>query len=61
MESLFLSMKRKDIFSKEKRKILKTGMIVEYFNNNKWYTKQITQIDSDWDKSLKLTSQIRKS
>ena len=29
-------------------------MFVEYFNNNKWNQKQITNIESEYDKTFKL-------
>jgi hypothetical protein len=33
---------------------LKNGMVVEYFNNNKWNTKEIVKLDEEFDKMYKL-------
>lgn len=47
------------IFPKSKEE-LKSGMIVEFFNNNKWIQKKITDIDSEYDKMYKLLIKYEK-
>lgn len=46
-------------FPKEKKE-LKPGMIVEYFNNNKWNSKQINDLDSEYEKLYKLLMKYEK-
>lgn len=46
-------------FPKEKKE-LKDGMIVEYFNNNKWCAKQIVNVEVEYDKMYKLLMKYEK-
>lgn len=46
-------------FPKEKKE-LKPGMIVEFFNNNKWNSKQIVNLDTEYDKMYKLLMKYEK-
>lgn len=46
-------------FPKDKKE-LKPGMIVEYFNNNKWNSKQILNIDVEYEKMYKLLMKYEK-
>jgi len=47
------------VFPKKKEDI-KNGMIVEYFNNNKWISRQVSNIDTEWDKMYKLLTKYEK-
>jgi hypothetical protein len=47
-------------FFPNKKEQLKNGMIVEYFNNNKWNKKQIDNIDEEFDKMYKLLIKYNK-
>lgn len=46
-------------FPKEKKE-LKSGMIVEFFNNNKWTTKQVNDVDTEYEKMYKLLMKYEK-
>ena len=46
-------------FPKEK-KDLKPGMIVEFFNNNKWTSRQISDVDVEYEKMYKLLMKYEK-
>lgn len=46
-------------FPKEKRE-LKPGMIVEFFNNNKWTPRQIVNVESEYEKMYKLLMKYEK-
>ncbi len=50
---------KKYIFPKKKED-LKIGMVVEYFNNNKWNSKKIINLDVEWEKMLKLLTKYEK-
>ena len=51
--SFTLNDKKRYFFPKRKED-LKIGMIVEYFNNNKWCSRQVNNIDSEYDKMYAL-------
>jgi hypothetical protein len=51
---------RKKYFFPKKKEELKQGMIVEYFNNNKWYQRQVMNVDSEYDKMFKLLMKYEK-
>jgi hypothetical protein len=46
-------------FPKEKKE-LKPGMIVEFFNNNKWIPRQVSDVESEYDKMYKLLMKYEK-
>jgi hypothetical protein len=46
-------------FPKEK-KDLKSGMVVEYFNNNKWTARQVVNVDDEYDKMYRLLMKYEK-
>jgi hypothetical protein len=41
-------------FFPKKKEHLKTGMVIEFLNNNKWNQKQIVDLDTEYDKLYKL-------
>jgi hypothetical protein len=51
---------KKRYFFPSKKEDLKSGMIVEYFNNNKWNQKQINDLDSEYEKMYKLLMKYEK-
>jgi len=57
--SFTLNEKKRYIFPKTKED-LKEGMIVEYFNNNNWYQKIVTNLDIEYDKMYKLLMKYEK-
>lgn len=54
-EGLYFSF-RKDqrYYIPKKKEELKSGMIVEYFNNNKWNKKEIVNLDTEYEKMYNL-------
>ena len=50
----------KRYFLPQKKEHLKDGMVVEYFNNNKWIQKQIVKLDEEFDKMYKLLIKYQK-
>lgn len=44
----------------KKKEELKNGMMIEYFNNNKWSSKRISNIDSEYEKMYKLLMKYEK-
>lgn len=51
--------KKKYRFPKDKRE-LKRGMVVEFFNNNRWVTKQVHNPDDEWERMYKLLTKYNK-
>jgi hypothetical protein len=51
---------KKKFFFPKKKEELRQGMIVEYFNNNKWYQRQIINVDSEYEKMFKLLMKYEK-
>jgi len=47
------------LFPKSKED-LKSGMIVEYFNNEKWTQREIKDLESEWENIYKLMSKYNK-
>jgi hypothetical protein len=43
-----------------KKEHLKSGQVVEYYNNNKWNTKEIVKLDEEFDKMYKLLMKYNK-
>lgn len=56
----FTFTEKKRYFFPKKKEDLKNGMIIEYFNNNKWTTKEIFNIETEWDKMFKLLTKYEK-
>jgi hypothetical protein len=56
----FSFVEKKRYFFPKKKEDLKSGMIVEYFNNNKWNQKQIFNIDTEYEKMFKLLIKYEK-
>lgn len=50
---------KKYFFPKNKTE-LKTGMIVEFFNNNRWVTKQVSNPEDEWERMYKLLTKYGK-
>jgi len=50
----------KRYFSPKKKSDLKRGMVVEYFNNNKWNRKEIVELDEEFDKMYNLLIKYNK-
>lgn len=57
--SFTLSEKKRYFFPKMKED-LKPGMLIEYFNNNAWSQKKVTNLDSEYDKMYKLLMKYEK-
>jgi hypothetical protein len=57
--SFTLTEKKRYFFPKNKDDF-KSGMIIEYFNNNKWHSKIVQNIDSEFDKMYKLLIKYEK-
>lgn len=51
--------KKRYVFPKRKED-LKDGMIVEFFNNNKWSTRKILDLEKEYDKMYKLLIKYEK-
>ena len=51
-QTLFLE--NKEFFFPRKKEELKNGMIIEYFNNNKWNELPVNNLDTQYDKMFKL-------
>lgn len=59
--SLFFSFNVLDkYYLVEKKEDLKTGMEIEYFNNNKWTKKIVENVDLEWTKLYSLLSKYKK-
>jgi hypothetical protein len=56
----FSFVENKRYFFPRKKEDLKNGMLVEYFNNNKWNQRQILNIDNEFDKLYKLLIKYEK-
>ncbi len=57
--SFTLTDRKKYIFPKQKEE-LKPGMIIEYFNNNRWINKQVSNLDTEYEKMYKLLMKYEK-
>ena len=51
---------KKRYFFPKKKDDLKSGMLVEYFNNNKWHSKQVSNIDIEYERMYKLLMKYEK-
>ena len=51
---------QKRYFFPKKKEDLKSGMVVEYFNNNRWVMKQVGNVDSEFDRMYKLLIKYEK-
>lgn len=56
----FTFIENKKYYFPNKKEELKNGMIVEYFNNNKWNQRTINNIDVEYDKMFKLLMKYEK-
>ena len=56
----FTFTEKKRFFFPKKKDDLKNGMIVEYFNNNKWTKKEILNINIEYDRMFKLLMKYEK-
>lgn len=56
----FTFLENKKYFFPKKKEDLKSGMVVEYFNNNKWTQKTINNLDLEYDKMYKLLIKYEK-
>jgi len=50
----FSFLENKKFFFPRKKEELKNGMIIEYFNNNKWNELPVNNLDTQYDKMFKL-------
>ncbi len=57
--SFTLNDKKRYIYPKKKEDI-KTGIVLEYFNNNNWCAKKVNNIDSEYEKIYKLLMKYEK-
>ena len=51
---------KKRYFFPAKKEDLRTGMIIEYFNNNKWSQKEISDLDNEYERMYKLLMKYEK-
>ena len=56
----FSFLEKKIYFFPKKKDDFKNGMVIEYFNNNKWNTKSIHNIEQEFDKMYKLLIKYEK-
>ena len=56
----FSFQERKRYYFPKKRQEIKDGMLVEYFNNNKWIPRKVSNIETEWDKFYKLLVKYEK-
>jgi hypothetical protein len=56
----FSFVEKKRYFFPKKKEDLKNGMIVEFFNNNKWIQRQVISIESEYEKMFKLLIKYEK-
>ncbi len=56
----FSFVENKRYYFPKKKEDLKNGMLVEYFNNNKWYQRQVSNIDIEYEKMYKLLIKYEK-
>ena len=57
--SFTLTEKKRYFFPKKKEE-LKSGMLIEYFNNNAWCQKQVANLDNEYEKMYKLLMKYEK-
>ena len=51
---------QKRYFFPKKKDDLKSGMIIEYFNNNRWVPKQVSNVDTEFERMYKLLIKYEK-
>ena len=51
---------QKRYFFPKKKEDLKPGMVIEYFNNNKWCSKKVINVNTEYDKMYKLLMKYEK-
>jgi hypothetical protein len=56
----FSFIEEKSYFYPKDKEDLKLGMIVEYFNNEKWNKREIKNLNSEWEDTWKLMSKYSK-
>ena len=56
----FCLYEKKRYFFPKKKEDFKQGMILEYCNNNQWYSKQVVNLDTEYDKMYKVLSKHEK-
>jgi hypothetical protein len=56
----FSFVENKRYYFPKKKEELKNGMLIEYFNNNKWTQRQVLNIDSEYEKLYKLLIKYEK-
>lgn len=56
----FTLTEKKKYFFPKKKEDLKNGMIIEYYNENKWFNKKVLDIDSEFEKMYKLLIKYEK-
>lgn len=56
----FSFFEKKRYFFPKRKEELKNGQIVEYYNNNKWISKEVSNLEIEWDKLYKLLIKYEK-
>lgn len=56
----FSFVENKRYYFPKKKEDLKNGMLVEYFNNNKWHQREVSNIDVEYEKMYKLLIKYEK-
>lgn len=56
----FSFVEKKRYFFPKKKEDLKNGMVIEFFNNNKWTQRQVINVESEYDKMFKLLIKYEK-
>jgi len=56
----FSFVEQKRYFFPKKKEQLKSGMLIEYFNDNQWKEKQINNLDQEFDKMYNLLMKYEK-
>jgi hypothetical protein len=56
----FSFIEEKRYYSPKQKSDLKNGMIIEYFNNSKWNTKQILDVDKEYEELYRLLIKYNK-
>lgn len=56
----FTLTEKKRYFFPKKKEDFEIGMVIEYFNNNRWNSKVVQNIDSEFDKMYKLLIKYEK-
>lgn len=56
----FSFVEKKRYFYPKKKEDLKNGMVIEFFNNNKWTQRQVINVESEYEKMFRLLIKYEK-